>query len=842
MENSSNDRVDFKQFRRSAIKAHRLLLKDLSARGAAPPAEVERTARITTFRLLYFLSAGCRGLMDIPDYRKSPRPFMQNIHRWVRDNPPHARRYFSYGDLFEPSRQPLLWQLHPSDDAIKEAIAMLVEIEPSTWAANWPASLYPYFIDPQARRESGSYYTPNPVVRHIVSRALGPLCYRSPERRRGLRDPEEILSARVLDPSMGDGRFLMASVDYLADALAQSRSEKLDIEHRVETARHCIYGVDRDPTVVDLARIALWLHLGDAGVETDFLRQHIQPGDALMGATLDEMEKSFDEFDKDATQLALFKPEAQPPPPVSLRKVAQSGRMIDRIKSLAHLWTSIFMDNEPAIELFGAARSAVYRASEERWVEIESHPAMGFAHGLAAEHGFLHWELRFPEVFFPRDDRQGGFNAVVGNPPYRKERGYGERSLSRLSPVSGKWGEGKMDLIALFIHRGLDLLTSGGILCFITSSYWLSAEGARKLRSRLAESENIVNFIDLGTAPVFQGLSGRHCIVAVSRGVRHPSPTSITTIKPEYESDPISIERLTDYPREVFDTVEVSDQRRLLDPDGVFHLGDRDVEAICRKMETGSIPLGQTVRSSQGVVDNPPELTERILRKLRDNQPELFEEMEYEAGEPVFLLPTDHPLLGELTDSERELARPFYKPSSVRPFALPPQLDAYLLYLTPTTCPDIDQCPNLKRHLDRYRPIMEQRREVKEGRIRWWHLHWSREAERFENEHLLAPQMVEYPTAARTEGPAYAGMSVQVLDKPQNVSIRFVEAVINSRAVRFWLDRGGRAKRRGLRLDMTLATLRKIPCPVMRPTADKTINAGVETLIKMYKKAFADSG
>ena len=829
----------FEKFRRAALSVHRLILRDLYKREIAPHGETARSALVSTYRLLFFLAAGCRGLMDIPDFRKSPRPFMQNIHRWARENPPHARRYYSYSDLFEPSRQPLLWRLHPSDEVLKEAISTLMETDPSSWPPMWPGSVYPYLIDAEQRREAGTFYTPDALARHMVAEAIGPFCYRSPAKRRGPRSPEEILSIKALDPAMGDGRFLIAAVDYMAEALAASRNERTRTHHREEVARYCVYGVDRDPMAVDIARICLWLHIGGPEADTGFLRQRLQSGDALMGATLEDMDQSL-EFDEDVSQLGLFKREV-PPEHVPLAKVAESGRIIGRIKTLAHLWTSIGMDNEEARDLFGFARASVAHASEERWAEIEAHPAMSQAQQLAREYGFLHWELRFPEVFSPRESRPGGFHVIMGNPPYRRERGRGERAASMLSPVAQKWGEGKMDVMTLFIHRGLNLLTPGGLLCFITSSYWLDAEGAQKLRRRVANEEHMVSFVDLGRAPIFSGLTGRHCIVTLAKGVRHPSPTIIMTIKPEREGDSKVVENLLENYKEMFDTVEVSDQRHLLDEEGAFRLGDRDVEALCRKMESSATPLGELVRSSQGVVDNPPGLSKKIINTIEETLPELIEEMGYEVGEPVFLLPTDHPVLNDLTEQERSLARPFYRPVSIRPFALPPAPDAFLLYLTTSTCPDIDRYPNLKRHLERYRPIMEQRREVKEGRIRWWHLHWPRDPEIFEMEHLLVPQMVEAPTAARVAGVAYVGMSAHVLAEPRAVSLRFIEAIINSRAVGFLLDRGRRAKRRGLRIDLTLATLRKIPAPVMSIEGDESTKTEVEKLMGIAKKAFSSS-
>jgi len=833
-----NRREDYGQFRKVVLGAHKSLVEDLKSRGDAPPKEIEKTALLTTYRLLFFLSASCKGMTDIPDFRKSPTPFIQNILRWVRDNPPHVRRYFNYSDLFEPARQPYLWHVHPSDKVLRQITEKLMETDPHTWPVNWPGTLYPEFLNAGERKESGNFYAPEAVVEFMVDRTLAPFCFKNPEKHAGILEPEDILSTRVLDPSMGDGRFLITATDFLAWALAKARNEKFSHDHRVEVAGRCIYGVDSDPMAVNMARIALWLHIGGPASETDFLRNNLQPGDALMGATLNELEKSFEEIDRGAAQLGLFKPPAPAAHAPSIAKIVETGRMVDRVRSLADLWTSTFLDNEDARELFSLARANLAQASDDKWAEFEAHPAMRRAEEMASKHGFLHWELRFPSVFIRQRGRSGGFSAIIGNPPHRKGRGRKDEH-SGASPVFFRWGESKTDFIALFMHRGLDLLSPGGRLSFITSSHWLHAEGARELRRRVAEKEKIIGIVDLGGAGVFPGLSGRHCIVTLGRGVRHPNPVTISVVKPEREGKKDTIETLMDNFDEAFDTVEINDQRNLVTGDGVFRLGDADAESVCAQMEKNSVPLGELVKTSQGVADTPPALSDRMIKKLKQDHPELAERMNYRPGEPVFVIPRDHRLPDLLDEKEKRLLKPFYRPSSIRPFGLPEEPDAYLLYLTPRTCPDLDEFPNIKKHLERYRHAMEYRREVKEGRIEWWHLHWSRSEEMFEGEHLFVPQVVEPPTAARARGPAYAGTSVNVIAAGRSgVSLKFVEALINSRAVAFWAVTGRTGKGRGAKLDLGLAALRKIPVPVTRTApADEAIAQEVENLMRLYREA-----
>lgn len=828
------DEGSWKAFRRAAIKAHQALAEGMTTIPGAPHEEVEHSRMVQTYRILFMLAAGTRGLLDIPDWKKSPRPFMQNLLRWARENPPYMRRVFSFCDLFEPMHQPHLWRFRPSETSLKESIEILLETDPSLWDPSWPGDLYPLLVEAGQRKELGAHYTPWPVANYIAEQALGPLCYAQPDKRKKPRDEKEILSLRVLDPALGGGRFVIAAVDYMAHALAAARNEPPGKEHRRAVAER-LYGVDRNALTVDIARAGLWLFLGGPDKPWDYLRNHFRVGDTLVGATLDEMDKEPPEPLENPDQLALFKsetPQKREIPP--LRTTAENGRLVHRIEALADLWTAVLLEREAAREEFPLVRISMPHVSEERWSELEGRPGFQEARRLAKEMKFFHWELRFPDVYLSGEKERRGFDAVIGNPPYRRERGAGAGLPFRQAPPARQWGEGKMDLLALFIHRGLDLLNPSGRLAFITSSYWLKAEGASKLRRRLAYNERIPLYVDLSNHPIFEGLSGRHGILVVARGARHPHACRILRLKNEWIGNPDALDLLAQNPKECFSEEEFQDQRELLDDAGLFNLSDRAADLICRKMEEHGIPLGLLVRSSQGIVENPPEISARMIGALAETNPSLVNEYGYEPGEAVFLLPPDHHLIPTLCEEERAFLRPYYRPASIRRYYIPEKPDGYLIYLTPENCPDIAAHPWLREHLERYRVFTEERREVKDGKIAWWHLHWPREESLFQGDHLVLPQMVEQPRVARAQGPAYVGMSAHVIVVNRGLKTGFLEAILNSRAVEFYLGDGGRAKERGARLDITLNALRRIPIPRI-PGEEKSDPKKVEDLLNSYR-------
>jgi hypothetical protein len=183
--------------------------------------------------------------------------------------------------------------------------------------------------DKGERRASGSYYTPNPIVDYIVERTLGPLCERVSaslaeeiakaeaahklargENRntwearldalRGEFD-DRVLSLRIVDPAMGSGHFLIRACQYVAEQIAThpftrdpgaeqlAADESVIVYWKRKVAESCLYGVDRNPMAVELAKLALWLETVAAAQPLTFLDHHLRHGDSLVGAGVDDL-------------------------------------------------------------------------------------------------------------------------------------------------------------------------------------------------------------------------------------------------------------------------------------------------------------------------------------------------------------------------------------------------------------------------------------------------------------------------------------------------------------------------------------------------------------------------
>ncbi len=210
-----------------------------------------------------------------------------------------------------------------------------------------PGELY-LSTDKGERKATGSYYTPDYIVKYIVEQTLGPLVE---EARRKIRDTkyeirdaarlfeQEILSLNVLDPAMGSGHFLVDATNYLARALAtsdlttdhgpqttepasssvvrrpSSSSEESDLTYwKRRVVEACIYGVDKNELAVELAKLSLWLETVAADKPLSFLDHHLRHGDSLIGARLADLERAPSASRPDRSRRPVRSPEWQTDP------------------------------------------------------------------------------------------------------------------------------------------------------------------------------------------------------------------------------------------------------------------------------------------------------------------------------------------------------------------------------------------------------------------------------------------------------------------------------------------------------------------------------------------------
>jgi len=371
------------------------------------------------------------------------------------------------------------------------------------------------------RKGSGSFYTRPALSVPLVHRTLEPLCYERDGDRLVPRTPAEILALKVCEPAMGSGSFLVGALRYLVEALARSlehhgkirpvaerevivtlpfgepargreEDELLPLPReddrfpqalRARLARHvverCLYGVDRNPMAVELARLALWLETLDRDLPFEYLDHKLKVGDSLVGCWLhlvdDYPVRALDREGGDGAKGertkwlgAQFKAAKQQLPDL-IRKLGGASTFFDEVAlPPADLVARVRVRFEALHDLDRDERERAYAellASDEyralkramdTWCALWFWPAgddrlplprdwgepseetLAVAAELADHHRFFHWELEFPDVFRP--DR-AGFDAVLGNPPWEIAKPNSQEFFSRLDPLYRTYGK-----------------------------------------------------------------------------------------------------------------------------------------------------------------------------------------------------------------------------------------------------------------------------------------------------------------------------------------------------------------------------------------------------------------
>jgi hypothetical protein len=387
------------------------------------------------------------------------------------------------------------------------------------------------------RRSSGTYYTPKALAEEMVRHALEPLVYQpgpaegAPPDDWQLRPAAELLDLRVCDMAMGSGAFLVGACRYLAARLIEGWNQEgltpgdpvglpgglpvplpgEEADREILALRlvadRSIYGVDRNPMAVEMAKLSLWLVTLAKDRPFSFVDHALRVGDSLLGITsLDQLEYLHLDPSKGAELQhgRLFDPAEVIRPAVAdavskrreiesflvlevadaeakRRLFEEAHKELDQLRVVgdvvvgASLSTST-QSNEALEDRLLAVAPDVRAALDQdqssddqatRLEDLRLRAAYWLDEGripMAPERSCLHWPLEFPEIFLDRE--RPGFDAVVGNPPFqggkRISGAYGTTYREHLVNAIADGRKGNADLVAYFFLRAAQVVRQGG--------------------------------------------------------------------------------------------------------------------------------------------------------------------------------------------------------------------------------------------------------------------------------------------------------------------------------------------------------------------------------------------
>ena len=763
------------------------LVQALAEHTQREPAELRGPALILLYRLLFVLYAEDRGLLPVNDSRYEDyglrKPVRDDIARRMAEGSALSARATNYydhlmtlsqlidqgdvaiglppynGGLFNDAAAPLLANVRLSDAAIAPIIHDLSHTETPEgrrfvnyrdMSVQQLGSIYERLLEREpvwdddgnvvarpnsyARKDSGSFFTPQELVDLIVDRTLKPLAEErlaafaekaaelaADPRPRAERhaellqlDPAEaVLDLKVLDPAMGSGHFLVTAVDFLSDYIAEMVEHapgvpewldgeyvsplvervaaiRQDIAQRAQAAdwvmdqaqltdqsiirrmvlKRCIYGADKNPLTVELAKVSLWLHSFTVGAPLSFLDHHLRSGDSLVGLRVMEATAELNRLGGLFASSAITGAEAatdgmeriEEMSDADIAEVRQSATLFQEVedttadlRSLLDLLTGLrwltagmkkgdrLVFESRLVNTLAARPDEAYSLLARGLFTDGSLPESAFtdlwneARSIAEREGFLHWEAAFPGVWHSWQSArpQGGFDAVIGNPPWdriklqevewfatrlpelahaqtaaarengvnqlrasgsplasefdaAKERAEALGKMVRASKHYPLLGGGDINLYSLFVERAMELVKPDGIVGLLTPSGIYADKTAANFFKSVSTRGRLGGLYDfenrrVGTAlpPFFPDVDSRFKFCALIFGGEERR----------------------------FDETECAfflhDSKTIEDPDRCFTLAPADFDRV--NPNTGTAPVFRTRRDA--------EITRRIYER-----------------------------------------------------------------------------------------------------------------------------------------------------------------------------------------------------------------------------------
>lgn len=431
------------------------------------------------------------------------------------------------------------------------------------------------------------------------------------------------------------------------------------------------------------------------------------------------------------------------------------------------------------------------------------------------------WRARFPEVLAAQ---AAGFSAVIGNPPFLRERDYRRRFAEvRRSELGRRYATSKMNYWYFFAHRSLELLADGGVHSFVAPAYWPWSGSATRLIHHIRQKHFVSLFVDFGRNRVFDAVADRLSVYLLeeSKGVTHPETRCV-----RFESGlpatalRLGLERLPAATPGI--TRVITRPWMEAASGGLLQLGV-DLPSGPRAAAEPETTVGDIgLRVTQGIAQNPDRVTARALRAAAAHYgvspQELLRRHQVSVGDGVFVLDEPERLDLALTAEELALLEPYYTAGQLSHRSGLPPANKWLLYSAPETSEQIRASATLIGHLARYRFLMELRRETRAGIRPWWQMHWPRRREWFRGPRLIVPQLQARPNFIYADTPGFVNLSVNVIVCPDSLTAKLLWIFLNAPRTEAYLLAS--AKRRGANIDIGVACLRRLPIPARFPWAE----------------------
>lgn len=418
----------------------------------------------------------------------------------------------------------------------------------------------------------------------------------------------------------------------------------------------------------------------------------------------------------------------------------------------------------------------------------------------------FNWKEEFPDVF-----KQGGFDVIIGNPPYIKEF-VNKEAFDGLH--DSPYYQGKMDIWTLFACVSVDLLKDGGTMSFIAPNNWVSNAGASIFRDKILKEGELKTFVDFGDYKVFE-----------QAGIQ----TMIFVFEKKKPNEKYTVNYLRISDKNIAEDKLVSNLFRektkiSIEPNKL--IGKNITFAT---QESGSIFDKLESKKNFEITDD--EISNGIHHhhdSVNKDRQEILGDS-FSIGDGIFVLSDSEKNEIPFNKKELELIKPSYTTKELGRWYGDSHNKKWVIY-TDSSFKDsnkINSYPNIKKHLDKFK-------EVITSDNRPYGLHRAKKEKFFKGEKIIALRKCIKPTFTYTNFDSYVSATFYII-KSERINQKYLVAILNSNLVAFWLRNKGKMQGNNYQLDKE--PLINIPICVGDDRWQKVVVDLVDKILELQKES-----
>lgn len=676
----------------------------------------------------------------------------------------------------------------------------------------------------QARKAKGAFYTPREVVSYMCKEGIrshlensiqddarsaraiqklidtndqdwaiaGTNSVREISSEQRTQILQSLRTMRTFDPACGSGAFPLALLQLLSKMHLRLDPSLDPYSVKLSILQNNIFGVDIEPMAVEISKLRSWLSL------------IVEEKDSKAAEPLPNLEFNFvcanSLISLESSHL-LSNPSLQE----SLRKLRREYFGTSNKNSKQNIQKNYFKLTSPDL----------FDDFDERAKQLKTFNPFD-PHVVA--------EFFDPEEMF---GVSGGFDVIVGNPPYIGEKGH----LDTFEPVKKsslgmRFYQGKMDYFYFFFHLALNLLKHGGTVAFITTNYFITASSATNLIEDIQRRGTVAKMINFNELKLFESAAGQHNMISIIVKGNHNKQTQTTVVSPTIKgrASPEMLQAVFLGKPDVSSSFQLSmaelvhkGQMRLTNS------SDNLIEQALNRIQAESVELKEHFRVSQGILTSIDAISQSHINKFGLDQSQL--------GSGVFVLSDKEVDSLALEDHELQIVKPWFKSSDIDRYFVKTSPNNFLIFGDKRE-KSLETRPKIQKHLDRYKTLIDKASSNSP------YLHRPRSIN-FDSPKIVVPYKTPTTRFAISYGPWYASADVYfIAPKSGKVSLEALVGILNSKLMLCWL--ASRGKRKGGMLELYQEPLAAIPLPAWILEESRLLGTIEELAIRIQEERESD--